>query len=218
MNGNDPQAGHDGGFGGVFRRHEHAQLAVGPGLKGDGQNAFARTHRAGERQFADHDEMLELVGFNLLAGGEDADGDGQVETRAFLFHIGGREVDGSAAHGKFETGVDQRGGDAVARFFHRGVRQTDDDDEGVALTGIDLDFDGVGFDAVARQPNRPWPTWGKTLRHAVDYHRPHWFTTRAGAENCANDWRHTSPPPHIRPPVHTARELEIRLVSTIMRP
>ena len=41
-----------------------------------------------ERQFADHDEVVQLVGFDLFAGGQHADGDGQVEARPFLLHVG----------------------------------------------------------------------------------------------------------------------------------
>ena len=139
-----------GGFGGVFRRHEHARLALGSRAQGDGQHAFHRTHRAGEREFADHDEVIELIGFELFAGGEHADGDGQIETRPFLLHVGGREVDGRAAHRKFEAGIGERGADAVARFLHRGVRQADDDDDRVAPAGVDFDFDGIRLDAIDR--------------------------------------------------------------------
>ena len=113
-----------------------------------GQHAFARAHRAGQREFADDDKVVELVGFDLFAGGQHADGDGQIEARPFLFHVGGREIDGRAAHRKFEAGIGQRGRDAVARFLHRRVRQTDDDDEGVAPAGVDLDFDRKGFNAI----------------------------------------------------------------------
>ena len=155
MNRDDLQAGNDGGFGGIFRRHQHADLAVGPRAQGDRQNAFARPHRAGQREFADDDEIVELIGFDLFAGGQHAERDGQVEARPFLFHVGGREVDGRAAHRKFEAGIGERGRDAVARFLHRGVRQADDDDQGVAPTGVDLDFDGIGFDAVERRGTNP---------------------------------------------------------------
>ena len=130
--------------------HEHADLALRLGAQRDGQHALARPHRAGEREFADHDEIVELVGFDLFARGQHADGDGQIEARPFLFHIGGREVDGGAAHRKFEAGIGQRGRDAVARFLHGGVRQADDDDDRVAVTGVDLDFDGIRFNAVDR--------------------------------------------------------------------
>ena len=155
MHRDDLQPFDDGGFGGVFRRHEHADFAVGACAQRNGQHSFARTHRAGQREFADDDEVVELVGFDLFAGGQHADGDGQIEARPFLFHVGGREVDGRAAHRKFETGIGERGRDAVARFLHRRVRQTDDDDQGVAVTGVDLDFNRKSFNAVERGGTNP---------------------------------------------------------------
>ena len=51
-------------------------------------------------------------------------------------------------NGKFEPGIGQRRRDAVARFLHRRIRQPDDDDQGVAPAGVDLHFDGVGFNAI----------------------------------------------------------------------
>jgi hypothetical protein len=84
----------------------------------------------------------------LFAGGEHANGDGEIKARTFLFHIGGREVDGGAAHGEFETGIGQRGGDAILRFADGGIGQADDDDFGIAPAGVDLDFDGIRVDAV----------------------------------------------------------------------
>ena len=65
--------------------------------QGDRQDAFDGPDGAGEREFADHDEIVELIGSNLFAGGEHADGDGQIEAGPFFLHIGGREVDGGAA-------------------------------------------------------------------------------------------------------------------------
>ena len=37
---------------------------------------------------AKFDEILELVGFSLFAGGHHADGDRQVEARSLFFHVG----------------------------------------------------------------------------------------------------------------------------------
>ena len=148
MDGNDLQALHDGGLGGVFRRNQHPHLAIRLGAQRDRQYALARAHGAGEREFADDDKIVELVGFELFARGEHAEGDGQIEAGALLFHVGGREVDGRAAHRKFVAGIHEGGGDAVARFLHRRVGQADDDDQGVALTGVDLHFNGVRFNAI----------------------------------------------------------------------
>src|SRR5205814_6723097 len=76
---NNLEAGDHGGFGGVIDGNEHADFAISFGAQGDGQNAFAGAHGAGEGEFADDDEVIELVGFDLFAGGEHADGDGEIE-------------------------------------------------------------------------------------------------------------------------------------------
>ena len=44
--------------------------------------AHWKPDRAGEGQFADHCEVVELVGLDLLVGRERGDGNGQVEARA----------------------------------------------------------------------------------------------------------------------------------------
>ena len=53
-------------------------------------------------------------------------------------------------NGEVEAGIGERGDDAVARFFHRGVGQADDDDQRVAIAGVDFDFDGISLDAIDR--------------------------------------------------------------------
>ncbi len=155
LNRDDLQPFDNGGFSGVFRRHEHADHAVGAGAQGDRQHALARTHRAGQGEFAHDDEIVELVGLDLFAGGQHAERNGQIEARPLLLHVGGREVDGRAPHRKLEPGIGERGGDPVAGFLHRGIRQADNDDQGVAPTGIDLDLDGIGFDAIKRRGTNP---------------------------------------------------------------
>jgi hypothetical protein len=87
----------------------------------------------------------------LLAGGENADGDGEVEAGALLFHVGGGEVDDGPGLGKLEGGVAEGGGHPVARLFDRRVRQADDHDDGIPPAGIDLDLDGEGLDAANRR-------------------------------------------------------------------
>ena len=59
---------------------------------------------------------------------------GRSKLGPFLLHIGGREVDRGAAQGEVEAGIGERGADAVARFFHGGIGQPDDDNDGVAPT------------------------------------------------------------------------------------
>ena len=94
------------------------------------------------------DELIKLIRLQLLAGGEHADGDGQVKTRPLFFDVGGREIDGRTTHREFVARIGQRGGDAVAGFLHSGVGQSHDNDERVAEADIDLDLDRVSLDPV----------------------------------------------------------------------
>lgn len=105
-----------------------------------------RANATGQRQFADGDEFVEHVGLDLFAGGQHAEGDGQVETGAFFFDVGGGEVDGALAHGKLVAGTVHRGGNAFLGFLDGGIGQADEHDEGLAVAAIDLDLDGVGVD------------------------------------------------------------------------
>ena len=80
----------------------------------------------------------------MLAGGEYADADSQVEAGAFLADIGRGEVDGDAPHWHLEAGVCEGGGNAVAGLAHGGVRQADDDDKCLPIAVVDFDLDRVG--------------------------------------------------------------------------
>src|SRR5438552_2560820 len=145
---NDIQAGDDRGFGGIFGRNENTDPTISASAQRNGQHAFDGPDRAGQRQLADDGEVFQLVGFDLLGGGSNSDGDGQVEAGAFLFYISGREIDGDTTQRNFEPGIREGGADPVARLFDRGVRQTNNDDDRIAPTGVDLDFNRVRFNPI----------------------------------------------------------------------
>jgi hypothetical protein len=82
---------------------------------------------------------------------QDGDSDRQVEAGAFLFEVGGREIDGDAGGRELEPGVAHGGADAVARLADGGVRQAYGRE--LLLLGfdtgeVDLDVDQIGIDAV----------------------------------------------------------------------
>ena len=104
----------DGGLGGVVAWNHDTVHADRARLEGDGQHAFHAPHGTGQREFSDHQDALELGGLELLAGGEHADADRQIEARALLADVGRGEVDGNAAQRHLEAGVGEGGGDAVA--------------------------------------------------------------------------------------------------------
>src|SRR5579862_6239771 len=73
-------------------------------------------------------------------GAEDSKGHRQIESSAFLAHVGRSEVDGHALAGIAEAGIDQGRFDALAAFSNGGVRHADGD-ELAAGAGIQVDFD-----------------------------------------------------------------------------
>ncbi|MNC93805.1 hypothetical protein D3C83_105160 [compost metagenome] len=70
--------------------------------------------------------MLQFPLRDLPRGSEDAECDGQIEASAVLGQVGGREVDGDPAQGKFEIVVQDGAANAFLALAHRGFRQTDD--------------------------------------------------------------------------------------------
>lgn len=59
------------------------------------------------------------IGAHVVERGDDAQSDGKIEARSFLLHVRGREVDRDAAHRRLESGIHQRGPDAVGALLHR---------------------------------------------------------------------------------------------------
>ena len=120
---------------------------MGSGTESDGQDAPDAADLAAQGEFADDAEIGQARAIELVFGGEHAQGDGQVEAGAFLFDVGGGEIDGGAAHGGCEAGVDEGGPDAVGAFLDGGVGEADDDDLWIAVAGVDFDFDFIGIHA-----------------------------------------------------------------------
>lgn len=99
----DGQAAGQAGLLGVFPR-DHQRAARGAGGEGGGQHAGHRAQRAGKRQLAQAFQLLQAGGIGqLAAGGEDAQGDGQVEAPAVLGQVGRGEIERDSAVGEIEA-------------------------------------------------------------------------------------------------------------------
>ena len=81
---------------GVRRRHDQA---VGADLIGHGECAADRPDRAVETQLAEEADVGDVLDLQGLDGGENADGDGEVERRTRLRHLGGGQIDRDAEAG-----------------------------------------------------------------------------------------------------------------------
>lgn len=136
------------GLAGGDRREQDGTLAEGPGQQADGQPAPDRTGGAGEAELAGDQVVVEPFAMQLVGGGENAEGDGEVVKGALLAQAAGREIDGGAGAGALEAGVAQGGGDAVGGLLDGGVGQADEDPARIAgLAVVDLDLHGQRVDA-----------------------------------------------------------------------
>ena len=115
----------DGGLGGVGGGQNQVGNAFFARQDGDGQHAGNGAHAAVEAEFADQEKSAEVVDAQRAVCAQDADGDGQIEARAFLFQVGGSEIDGDEGGRNQVAGVLDGGADAVAAFAHGGVGQAD---------------------------------------------------------------------------------------------
>jgi len=121
----DQRVAHQRCFGcALNRQHEGAAGAMR--VVGHGQRAPDGTQFAGQCKLPREFILAEPVGGNLRGGRENTERNRQIEAAAFLGQVRGREIDGDAADGKFETAVEQGGAHPVLALFHFDLGQTDD--------------------------------------------------------------------------------------------
>ena len=143
-------SGQGGLLGGVAGQ-EHGLFAEAAREAGHGQAAADRPGRAGEAELAGDQAVAQPVGGKLAGRRENSDGDGQIVERAFLPQVAGREIDGGPGAQGLESAVGLGGGNAVVGFLDGRVRQSDEDELGLALlVGVDLHLHGLGFDPEQR--------------------------------------------------------------------
>ncbi len=141
IGGDDAHPGHQGGFGGVGPGHQQGALLVSAG-QGGGQDSLHRAQLPGQGQLAEGFAVLQAVCGDLVAGHQQAEGDGQVEAAAFLGQIGWGEVDGDALEaGKVEAGVLQRAADPILALTYCGLRHADQSETGHAIGQVDFNSD-----------------------------------------------------------------------------
>ena len=98
----DTPAHRERGFRRAFHR-QHEGAAVTMRVVGHGQGAPDWTQLTGQCKLPGEFILAEPVGGNLRGGSENAERDRQIEAAAFLGQVCGREIDGNAAGGKFES-------------------------------------------------------------------------------------------------------------------
>ncbi len=142
----DVDALHHGGLGGVGGGQNQVGNALFAGQDGHRQHAGHGAHAAVQSQFAHQQEAAQVVGPQRAVSAQDADGDGQVEARAFLLQVGGSQVDGDEGGRNQVAGVLDGGAHAVAALAHRGVGQAHGVEDVLVhhhAAIVDLDIDEV---------------------------------------------------------------------------
>ena len=124
------------------------QPGVGAGeLGGGAEGAPDRADVAVEREFAEELETVQVLTPHLFGGGEDGNGDGQVETPPVLGEIGGRKVDHESPLGVLEPGVSDGASDPVAGFPNRRLRHAHEGEGGGSSLEMRLHEDPRSVDA-----------------------------------------------------------------------
>src|SRR5439155_7126983 len=126
-------------LGGVLDGDEEPLVPVAPGAEGDRERAAHGTEPAAERELAAYRRALERFSRDLAARRQHADGEREVEARARLAQMRGREVGGDALRGELEPGVEQRRPYALARFPYGWIGQAHDGERRQAAAQVDLD-------------------------------------------------------------------------------
>ncbi|MND81551.1 hypothetical protein D3C80_733530 [compost metagenome] len=134
------------GFLGIFPGHHQGAASIACG-QGGGQYALHRTHAAGECQLAQAFDIQQRCGGYLPAGGEDAQGNGQIEAAAVFRQVRRGQIEGNAACGEFEAGVEHGAAYPVLAFLDRGFRQANQGQRRQAIGQVCLDRDGRGHHA-----------------------------------------------------------------------
>jgi hypothetical protein len=131
----------------LARDDEPAHPLLPRGLR-DRERAPATAQPAAERELTEDDDLGERVLRDLAARREHGERDRQVEARAALAQVGGREVGDDAPHRELEAAVEQRGADTLAGLADGGVAEPDDAEGRQPLAHVDLDGHGTGVEAV----------------------------------------------------------------------
>ena len=120
----DVQALDDARFGGVLRRQKQPLQTEAAGADSDRQHAANAVDGAVERQLADDDGIVDRSARQRSRCGQQAKGDRQIERRARLADIGGRQVDGDPVGREFESRIADGRADTVAALADRRVGQS----------------------------------------------------------------------------------------------
>ncbi len=114
----------------------------------DRQDAPHRAERPVERQLADEDTLLDRrPSGDLPRGEQQRHRDRQVESGAFLSHVGRGEIHGDLSRREFIAAVPEGGQHALSALAHGRVRQAHDGEGRKPRAEVRLDLDQHSLDA-----------------------------------------------------------------------
>ncbi len=111
------------------------------------QHALHRANGAGQGQFTQALQVFQREGRHLHAGGEDAEGNRQIEAPTVLGQVRRSEVERDAPSGKVEGRIEDRTAHPVLAFLHGGFGQADQGKGGQAVGHMGFNGNGGGFHA-----------------------------------------------------------------------
>ena len=138
-----------GGLGAAVPGAEQVAICLA-GRDGGGQGAHDRNQLAVQRQLPQRYLPNYFIGRQNIHRRQNRERDRQVEMRAFLDQVGGRQVDGDPLRGQRQPQRRQRRAHPFPGLADRLVRQADDGKGGNAGGQRTLDLDETGLDPVKR--------------------------------------------------------------------
>ena len=138
-------------FGAARRQHPGPSLVICGHAQRHGQGTAHRAQLTRQGQLTGKHMLPQRDFIQLTAGGQDADGDGQIKTPRVFGQIGWGQVDDDALiGGEVQAAVLQRRAHPFAGFAHLGVSQAHQGEAGQAVGHVHLDRDAWRFHAQNR--------------------------------------------------------------------
>ncbi len=131
----------------VAQRHHRAHLTH---RRHHGSNAGDLAHAAIEPELTDEAQPLQLANGHLPVGGEEPDGDGEIEPGAALALAGRRQVDRDPARRPLQLAGEHGSTDPIARLSARFIGQADDLERGQPCGHVHFNGDRAPLDAEHR--------------------------------------------------------------------
>jgi len=162
---------------GISRGDEETPHSAAPTMQRDGEHATNGLDPSVERELAQGHRIVNPSRLEYAGGGENAQRHGQIEGRAHLADLGGRQIDGDPVHGEFEPRVADRRPHAITALAHRGVGEAHRRERRQARRHVDLYEDVVGLDAEhggrshARQHDPSLGTCGCPVNGSIRIHQ-----------------------------------------------